>query len=153
MPLISDAEVFEDRAMAEAEMVDRCRITRRSASKGDFNPDTGQYDTPEPVLVYEGRMKVQVRADINSNAVEAVVAEHEWTYRTATFIFPMFAGVDATGRPDLGDPSRIRSDDMCEIVESPYDASRVGMVINLTADTKAKTWATSRKFRTKELLS
>jgi hypothetical protein len=151
--LISPAEVAQDRAMAESEMIDRCRITRAADTRGAFNEATGQYDTPAPVVVYEGRCRVQVRADINSNAVEAAVGDHEWTYRTATLELPVAAGNDATGRPDVGDPSQVVPDCVTELLESPLDPSRVGRRLVVTAETKNKTLASCRKFATRELLS
>lgn len=152
--LISAAEVAEDRAMAEAEMIDTGRVTRKlipgeaGYAEPVFNEVTGQYTEPAPTVIYEGRCRVQVRADINSNAVEAVVGEHEWTYRTSTAQFPMFAGQD-----DAGDPSAIRSDDTLQILASPFDSARVGAVLNLQADSKSKTFASHRRFRAKEVLS
>lgn len=152
--LITPEEVDEDRAMAEEQMIDRGRVTRKLLPSDPgyvqpvFNEATGQYDDGPPAVIYEGRCRIQVRADINSNAVEAVVGEHEWTYRTSTAQFPMFAGPD-----DVGDPSTIRSDDTLTIVASPLDAARVSAVLNLQADTKSKTLASHRRFRAKEVLS
>lgn len=155
--LISAAEFAEDRAMVEAEMIDRGRVTR-TARPGDveyvdtstLDPVTLAYPEQGRVTVYEGRCRVQVRADINSNAVEAVVGEHEWTYRTSTAQFPMAAD---SAKGDVGDPAAIRSDYVLEILTSPLDESRVGAVLNLQADSKNKTLASHRRFRAREVLS
>lgn len=147
--LISAAEVAEDRAMANAEMIDTCRITRAIApSPDDFNESTLQYDPPPPEVIYEGPCRVQVRADINSNAVEAVVAEHEWTYRTGTLQLPITAPADA-----VGSTANVRPDDTAEILTCPLDVEMAGRQLNLQADTKGKTMASCRRFRTRELLS
>lgn len=153
--LISQAEIAEDRAMVEAEMIDRGRVTR-TAVEGDAEwVDTStldanlQYPTQGRVIVYEGRCRVQVRSDINANAVEAVVADHEWTYRTSTAQFPMFAD---PAKGDIGDPSIIQPDCILEILMSPLDPSRVGRTMNLQADSKNKTQASHRRFRARELL-
>lgn len=152
--LISEAEVAEDRAMAEAEMIDRGRVTRE-AVEGDpgwvepvMDPETLQYPDVSRVVVFEGRCRVQVRSDINSNAVEVVAGDHEGTYRTSTAQFPMepIAG-------EIGHPGAIRSDYTLEILESPLDPIRVGAVLNLQADTKGKTQASHRRFRAREVLS
>lgn len=143
--------------MAEAEMIDRGRVTR-AAVVGDpewvdvshIDEDTLQYPEQGRVIVFEGRCRVQVRSDINSNAVEAVVAEHEWTYRTSTAQFPMFAD---PAKGDIGDPAAIQPDYVLEIVASPLDSARVGRVMNLQADTKNKTQASHRRFRVREVLS
>lgn len=151
--LISSSEVARGRAMAEGEMLDRYRFTRPGAGVPVFDTVTGQYTDPEPVVVFEGRGRMQVRADINSNAVEATFGDHEWTYRTAMLQLPIAAGTDRQGRADLGDPSLITPDCTGEVIESPLDPSRVGRVINIVAETKTKTLASSRKFGVRELLA
>lgn len=140
-PLLSAADVAFGRALAEAHFVDTCRITKSGIGKGPFNETTGQYDPPPRVLVYEGRCRIQVRSDINSNAVEAVVGEHEWTYRTGTMQLPM-AGT--------GD---IKPDYVAEILTCPFDESMVGRQYNMQAESKGKTHATHRRYRIREVLS
>lgn len=163
-PLLTATEIAEDRALAEAQMVDVCRITKPGVGKGPFNNATGQYDAPAPVVVYgpgsvdedgvpitddtelgqqilAGKCRIQVRSDINSNAVEAVVAEHEGTYRTATLQLP----ITGTGQIPL--------DAQAEILAAPYDAEMVGRVFNVHAETKGKTVATHRRYSIREVLS
>lgn len=151
--LISPADVAEGRAMAEAEMIDRCRVTR-PAAPGDpgyaepvMDPVTLQYTAGPRVVVYEGKFRIQVRSDINSNAVEVVAGDREGTYRTSTAQFPM-----EPGDGDTGHPGDIRSDYQLEILESPLDPRRVGSILNLQADAKAKTMASHRRFRAREVL-
>lgn len=151
--LISEAEIASDRAMAEAEMVDRGRVTR-AAVPGDpgyvvpvMDPVTLQYPDVARIVVYEGRCRVQVRSDINSNAVDVITGDREGTYRTSTVQFPIEPADD-----EIGHPGDIRSDYELEILESPLDTYRVGSIINLQADTKAKTLASCRRFRAREVL-
>ena len=144
--LISPAEVAQDRAFAEEQMVDRCRITR-AAGPRTFDNATGQYVTPDSIVVFEGRCRMQVRADINSNAVDAEVGDHEWTYRTATLEIPI-----APTKGDIGNPALATTGDVVEILASPLDASRVGRRTVIHAETKNKTMASCRKFATRELL-
>lgn len=164
--LLTAQEIAEDRAIAAAQMIDVCRITAPGAGgKGAFNETTLQYATPARVIVYgpgavdldtgdpivgdtprgrailAGKYRIQVRSDINSNAVEAVVAEHEWTYRTATLQLPI-----------LG-TEHLQSDYVLEIVTCTYDEALVGRVFNMQAETKGKTHATHRRFRIRELMS
>lgn len=146
--LISLADVVRGRAIAEAEMIDRIRITRPGAGDRVFDDATGQYTEPDPVVVYEGKCRVQVRADINSNAVEATFGDHEWTYRTAMLQLPISAGPG-----DTGDPSLVIPDCIGELTASPLDPSRVGRVLNIVAETKTKTIASSRKLSVREVLS
>lgn len=164
-PLLTAQEIAEDRAIAEANFLDVIEITKPGAGKGPFNEETLQYDTPPRIVVYgpgavddatgapltiatplgaailAGRSRIQVRSDINSNAVEAVVAEHEWTYRTATLQLPIFG----TGH--------LRSDYVAKILACPGDPELIGHIFNLQAETKGKSQATHRRFRIRELMS
>lgn len=53
-----EAELPFLRAEAEARMRDTCRITRPGDGSPVFNPDTGQYENPAPVTVYEGKCRI-----------------------------------------------------------------------------------------------
>lgn len=162
--LLTANEIAEDRAIAEAQMIDVCTITMPGVGKGAFNETTMQYDTPARVIVYgpgavdkdtlvplqpdsemsrailAGKYRIQVRSDINSNAVEAVVGEHEWTYRTATMQLPI-----------LG-TAHLEANYVANIITCTYDDSLTGRVFNLQAETKGKTHATHRRFRIRELM-
>lgn len=138
--LVTLAEIAADRALAEEHMIDTCRIKRYDVNDRQWNESTLQYSGDAGVVVYEGKFRMQVRSDINSNAVEAVVGEHEWTYRTATAQLPI-EGTD-----------EVVSDCVLEWLTCPLDPANVGRFYNLQADTKAKTQATHRRFRAKELL-
>lgn len=146
--LISAADVAFGRRLAEAHMIDRCRITKPGTGEPVRNEATLQITPPERVVVYEGKCRVQVRSDINANSVEAVVGDHEWTYRTATLQLPI-----AAGDGDLGDPALVRTNYVAELLEVPLDPSRVGIRLNLQAESKGKTHSSHRRFRIKELLS
>lgn len=155
--LVTPGEVAEDRVWVEENLIDTGRVTRE-ARVGDveyvaqvLDEGTGQYPEQGRVVVFEGRCRVQVRADINSNAVEGVVGEHEGTYRTSIVQFPIYANTD---KGDVsGDPGAILADYRLEILTSPLDTARVGALINLQADTKAKTQASHRRFRGRERLA
>lgn len=137
----ADSVVRAGRLAAESLMVDTCRITKPGEGKGPFNEHTGQYDPPPRITVYEGKCRIQVRSDINANAVEAVVGDHEWTYRTATLQLP----IEGTGQ--------IRPDFVCEYLTCPLDPDMVGRQFNMQAESKGKTHATHRRYRLRELLS
>lgn len=158
-PLLTASEIAEDRAIVEAQMVDVCAISKPGEGEPEFNNDTGQYDAPARVIVYgpgavdadgnpstdpavtSGKCRIQVRSDINSNAVEAVVAEHEWTYRTATLQLP----IEGT--------AQVPKDAVAVMISCPYDADLVGRVLNVQAETKGKSQATHRRYRIRELMS
>ena len=63
--------VLEGRAEMESLMLDRVRITKvdPDAAAPVLDEDTGQYPDVARVTVYEGKCRVQVKADINSNVV------------------------------------------------------------------------------------
>lgn len=131
--------VLAGRQAIEDLMVDTCRVTRYDSNDRTWNETTGQYSGDTGTVVYEGKFRIQVRSDINANAVEAVVGEHEWTYRTATVQLP----IEGTGG--------IVADCVLEILTCPLDPDMEGRLYNLQADTKGKTHATHRRFRAKEL--
>lgn len=139
--LLTAADIAAGRQIAESEMVDRCIIKRFDPSDRVWNESTMQYDDGPGTIVYEGKCRVQVRADINQNAYEAVVGDHEWTIRNATVQLPI-AGT-----------SDIVADCVFELTKSPYDPDRVGMIANLRAETKPKTQATHRRFYFQEVVS
>lgn len=164
-PLLSDTEIAEDRAIVEAQMLDVIQITKPGAGKGPFNESTMTYDTPDRIVIYgpgavddatgepltgndelsaailAGKYRVQVRSDINSNAVESVVAEHEWTYRTATLQLPILG----TGH--------IRSDYIGIPLTCTFDPELIGRVFNLQVESKGKSQATHRRYRIRELMA
>lgn len=145
--------VLQGRRKMLALMIDRVQVIRPDPDAGApaMDPATGQYVAGATVVIYEGPGRIQVRADINSNAVEAVVGEREATYRTATLQLP----VNREGLPkgSVGDPSVIEPDDEAIIVRCPLDPAMQGRHLNLQADTKGKTHATHRRFRTRELVA
>lgn len=145
--LVTAADIAWARRVAEAHMVDTCRIKVFRIEDRVWNEGSLSYSPGPGTVVYEGKCRVQVRSDINSNAVEAVVGEHEWTYRTNTVQLPISGSGYVTG-----DPNDVQADCVLELLTSPHDPSRVGRVMNLQADTKTKTHATHRRFLGKELL-
>jgi hypothetical protein len=146
--LISDAEVQADRAFAVSQLTDRCRIERFPAiDAGDavFNETTGQYDPPtnpladDPVVIYEGPCRWQIRADINTNVVEPQELEREWAYQTSTLQLP----VEGSGG--------IRTNDVVTCTDAHYDPTLVGRVFNIQA-AQHKSMASTRRFRVREAI-
>jgi hypothetical protein len=144
----ASSTVLHGRRKVLALMVDTIRVVRPDpdAPEAVMDPATGQYVDAAKVTIYRGPGRVQVRADINSNAVEAVVGEREGTYRTATVQFPIDTPAGAVGKTSL-----ILPDDEAIIEKCPLDPEGMeGRHINLQADTKGKTHATHRRFRSRE---
>lgn len=138
----AESTTLAGRVAIEAMMIDRCVIRRFDPADRVWDEPTVRYYPGEGQIIYTGKCRVQVRSDINANAVEAVIAEHEWTYRTATVQLPITEGT-----------ADISPDCVLEITASPLDPERVGIILNLQADTKGKTHATHRRFRARELMS
>lgn len=137
----AETTTLAGRAAIEAMMIDQCEIRRFNPADRVWDEETLTYDLGEGTLVYSGKCRVQVRSDINANAVEAVIGEHEWTYRTAIVQLP----IDGTGE--------VAPDCVLTLTVSPLDTKRVGIRLNLQADTKVKTHATHKRFRAREVLS
>lgn len=130
------AVLADGRTAAEALMVDTCRITRPGEGNGPFNQDTGQYDKPPPVTVYEGKCRVQVPSDI-ANATQVAAGEAEWTVQAAVIQLPV-AGSEA-----------VRVHQTVELLDVVYDLALEGRKYDVTA-LHHKTHATSRRLRVKE---
>ena len=121
-------------------MLDTCRITIPGAGTRTFNEATGQYTEPARVTIYEGKCRVQVKVDVNSNVVEANVVEREWTYVTANLQLPVTA---VTGS--------IPVDAIAEILTAHDDQALVGRLYNLQGGSFHKSHSVYRRIRVKEL--
>lgn len=152
--LLSDRDIAEGRAMAQAELVDSCLITRQpppSAGGKVFNEETGQWEDPtdaeadDPVTIYQGPCRFQIRSDINANIVEPQELEREWAYQTSTLQLP----VDADTRIVTGTSGAVNSNDVCTVLTSRYDPSLPDRVFNIQASTH-KTMSSVRRFRIRE---
>jgi hypothetical protein len=147
-----EATVAEGRAEMESLMLDRCRITRPTRpDEADYVPPvldetTGQYPTPARVVVYEGKCRIQVKADINSNVVETTAGEREWTYLTMTLQLPV-----RPGRGDKGSSEAVRPDNILELTRCCLDPDLEGRLLNIQG-TYHKSQATHRRFRVRELI-
>lgn len=158
-PLLSVRDVQFGRELAEAHFIDTCQITVDGTGEtGPINEETGQYDDPPRRVVYgpgatteagvpitdpevlSGKCRIQVRSDINANAVEAVIGEHEFTYRTATLQLPIAGTAD------------VRPDSIAVLLSCPLDPSLEGAEFNVQAETKGKTHATHRRYRIREVV-
>jgi hypothetical protein len=146
--------MLSGRQAEEDLMVDRIRVYRVDATAPDpvMDEETGQYPDPTTSYktVYEGRAQVLVRADINGNVYEAVVAEQEGTIRNSTIKVPVVADPE---EGDQGSTAAILPDDACIILSSPMDPTREGRVLNLQAQSQDKTYALSRQLRGLEVLA
>lgn len=150
MPTAADigATLNEGRAEMESLMQDRCRITKPGVGKGPFNETTGQYDPPDPIVVYVGRCRLQVKADINSNVVETTAGDREATYLTGTLQVPIYQ-VDDDG---VGTTGAVRPDNVAEMLTCVHDSTMVGRLFNVQG-THHKSHATHRRFRVREVIA
>lgn len=127
---------------------DTCRITKPGVGKGTFNPATGKYDAPEPVVVYHGPCRIQVKADINSNVVETTAGEREWTYLTSQLQLPV------EDPPELvaGSVNDVDVDYVCEMLACPHSPTLVGTFHNIQG-TYHKTQAVYSRYRLREVVA
>lgn len=159
---------YAARRAARRTFIDICIIERPTlitdeAEAEDSEPvldlETGQYvdpDSGDPIdvdklprtLVYRGPFRLQVRSDINSNAVEAVIGEHEDVYRTGSIELPVRTPTSAQGST-----SAVLPGDMLTILRCKTDAAMQGRVLNMMGDVKGKTNASKRRFRTREVIA
>lgn len=150
--LLSDRDIAEGRAMAQAEMVDTCRIVRSAAvgSTGAIDETTGKYPSQsipldDATVIYEGPCRLQIRSDINANIVEPQELEREWAYQTSTLQLP----VDADARIVSGASKDVQTSDVCLVLTARYDPSLPGRAFNVNATTH-KTMSSVRRFRIRE---
>lgn len=139
--------------MAQAEMVDTCRVVRypAAAAGGELDEDTLKY--PEQTkgvpahatVIYEGPCRLQIRSDINANIVEPQELDREWAYQTSTLQLP----VEDDDRIVSGASKDIQSNDVAVYLTARHDPSLPGRLFNLQATTH-KTQASHRKFRIRE---
>lgn len=145
-PIITAADIELFRAEAEAMMTDTCRIIapNPSATPAVFNETTGQYDDTDndgaPVVLYQGKCRLQVKSDINSNLVETTAGEREWTYLTAQLQIP------------IGGTGNIPVDSIAEMLAAPYDPALVGRRFNIQGPYR-KSQATMRRLRVREVVA
>lgn len=156
MELLSDHEINEDRRDAVDNMRDWCRITRPGpGGKGPINPVTLEYDQPPArVVVYQGRCRIQVKADINSNVVETTAGDREATYQTFTLGVPITAVPAAPGDPfeTVGTPEAVRPDYIAEIIHAPNDPSLLGRLFNIQG-MYHKSQASHRRWRVRQVVA
>lgn len=77
-------------------MTDTCRITAPAAGDPVFNPDTGQYDSPEPVTVYEGKCRIPPRGTTSTATARA--GEQSFEVGEYPFDLPLSATDVAPGQ-------------------------------------------------------
>jgi hypothetical protein len=105
-------------------------------------------EAPERIAVYEGKGRIQVRADINSNVVETVIADREAAYQTSTLQLP--AAPDTTDPDLVGDPADVRPGMVAECLTEPFEPALVGREFGIVS-IAWKSQATCRRCRVKEV--
>ncbi len=151
MPTLSDiaSTLAEGRAEMDGMFTDTVEITAPGPSgRGVFNEETGAYDLADDrVLIYRGRGRLQVKADINSNVVETTAGDREWTYLTAQLQLPAETHPD-----DLGSVDDVDVDHVCDWLTSEFSPALVGTRFNIQGPYH-KTHAVYLRFRLRELVA
>ena len=154
MSLFTASELAEDRTEFLTLCSDTVRITRaaRTTDPGYtppvFNEDTGQYDEPARVTVYEGPGRLQVKVDINSNVVESTGGERDGIYLTEQLQLPTSAPTHHA-RYVTGDPAEVDVNNICVLLASPHQPGLVGVTVNVAGPFR-KSQATYLRFRVKD---
>jgi hypothetical protein len=136
-----DSALAAGRAAEEARQRDTCRITRPGTGTGPFNPETGQYDPPEPITVYEGPCRIPRRENLTgytSNAGEA-----SWQVGE----FPLSLPVSGSGYV-VGEEVKVGN--TVTYLSSSTDSTLVGNVYGIT-EIGDQSQATARRFRMKRV--
>lgn len=139
---ISAFLIEEARPLAEDIFTDTCRITRPGEGQGPFNPETGQYDAPPPIVVYEGPCRLNVPGQI-ANASTATAGEASWTVQDSVLSIP----VDGDGYT-AGES--VRSGHTVEYLTAPHDPTLVGRRFGVVGQ-HSESQATARRLRIKEV--
>lgn len=127
------------RAAAERLMTDTCRITRPGDGQGPFNSDTGQYDPPPPVTVYEGPCRIPPRGTASTTTANA----GEQSFQVGEYPFEI--PVDGDGYV-AGE--EVATGQTVTYLTAKYDPSLVGRVFGIV-DPVYQSQATRRRFKIK----
>lgn len=80
-------------------MRDTCVVTRPGADRGEFNPDTGKYDDPDPVVVYEGKCRIPRLTSVSGGVGNAESGDAFWQVGEYPYAVPITDPVTAEIRP------------------------------------------------------
>lgn len=104
------------RRRAEAGLADTCRVTRPSDTPRQLNHATGEYDSPEPVTVYEGPCRIQ---DLDTSPQSPEVAEATWTTQGKQLQLPVVGTED------------IAEDQTVTVLTAAHDQALAGRVFRV----------------------
>lgn len=156
MTIRPDVEAYLPEARADMAALmarGRWKVTKAGEGEPVLDYSTGQMVDPPRVTVYEGPGRLQIRADINSNVVEAVVAEREAAYQTATLQLPIAVDTTdttVTGGAPVGDPANVRNGMIAECLIEPDEPALPGRQFGVLANAY-KSHATCRRLRVREV--
>lgn len=133
-----EAELPFLRAEAESRMTDTCRITRPGDGEPVFNPETGQYDDPAPVITYEGKCRISPRQS-GASASTATAGDASWQVGE----FPLHL-------PAIGS-ELVRVGHTVTYLTAKHDPALVGNTYGITVEPDLSQ-ATARRFRMKRIV-
>lgn len=118
-------------------MTDTCRITRPGEGQGPFNSDTGQYDSPAPVVVYEGPCRIPPRGTASTSTASA--GEQSFEVGEYPFELPV---------EHAGYVEEVKPGQTVTFLSSAYDPTLVGRVFGIV-DPVFQSQATKRRMKIK----
>lgn len=120
-------------------LTDTCRITRPGEGQGPFNDETGQYDDPPPVTVYEGPCRIPARGTTSTTTANA--GESSFEVGEYPFEIPVEHPGYVTGET-------VAPGQTVTYLTSEYDASLEGRVFGIV-DPVFQSQATKRRMKIK----
>lgn len=140
MPL-EDA-LARGRTAALERMRDTCRITKPGEGRGEKNYETGQYDKPAPVVVYEGPCRIPRRSAGMTSGGGSAAGDASWKVGE----FPLDLPIDHAGYAgEVGLGMTV------EYLTSLDQPDLVGHVFGIS-EISRQSQATARRFRMKEVV-
>lgn len=117
-------------------MTDTCRISRPGVGEPVFNNETGQYDGPDPVVVYQGACRIPRRMTGNSVG-DARAGEASWRVGE----YPLALPIDGS--------EAVAPGQTVTYLSSEHDPALVGQVFGITEPIR-QSQATARRFVMKQ---
>lgn len=136
-----DGALRRGRTAEQQRQRDTCRITRPGEGKGPFNSETGQYDPPEPVVVYEGPCRIPRRENMVGSVSAA--GEASWQVGEYPLNLPLVGSGYVAGE-------EVKTGQIVTYLTSPDDPTLVGNVYTIS-DSADHSQATARRFRMKRV--
>jgi hypothetical protein len=134
--MISPSTIARGRAMSDSLMPDTCRITKAGVGQGPLNEETGEYDAPPRVTVYEGPFRSR---GVNVMPGESTSAGQILIEQDAAIALPM----NGSGA--------VTKNHILEWITSTFDPALVGVKVRIQGPSGRTSHSVARRFRIEEV--